>query len=147
MATLVGCAVGPDYHPPQTKVPKDWNGQSVVTPAQTSKTTAKPAQLADWWEAFHDPTLSSLVELAIHNNLNLQQAEARIRQARASLGMAGAPLWPQLNSSVLYQKSQSSSATVTSGGPAIATAGGVRQLFQVGLDSSWELDIFGGTRR
>jgi multidrug efflux system outer membrane protein len=147
LMAATGCAVGPDYHPPKTKVPKDWDGQAAVTPAQTSKTTTKPAKLVDWWNNFHDPTLSSLVEMAVHNNLNLKQAEARIRQARAALGIAGAPLLPQLNSSALYQKSQSSSATVTSGGPAIATAGGVRQLFQVGLDSSWELDIFGGTRR
>jgi multidrug efflux system outer membrane protein len=147
LATLIGCAVGPDYHPPKTKVPKDWDGQAAVTPAEASKTTTKPAKLVGWWNVFHDPTLSSLVEMAIIANLNLKQAEARILQARAALGVAGAPLWPQLNSSLLYQKSQSSSATVTAGGPAIATAGGVRQLFQVGLDSSWELDIFGGTRR
>ena len=41
-ATLVGCAVGPDYHPPETKVPSTWDGQNVVTPAQPSKTTINP---------------------------------------------------------------------------------------------------------
>lgn len=141
----IGCAVGPNYTPPDTKVPPDWDGQAVVTPAQPSKTTANPAILMEWWNAFNDPTLSSLVEMAIRSNLDLRQAEARIRQARAARGVAGAPLYPQVEASALYQKSQGSSEIA--GGGAIATTAGVRELFQVGLDASWELDIFGGTRR
>ena len=38
LVALAGCAVGPDYRPPETKVPENWNGQAVVTPAQPSKT-------------------------------------------------------------------------------------------------------------
>ncbi|MFH1596098.1 MAG: efflux transporter outer membrane subunit, partial [Pseudomonadota bacterium] len=140
-----GCAVGPDYKRPETKVPDNWNGQEVVTKDTPSKTTPDPAALAEWWQAFNDPTLSSLVEMAISANLDLRLAEARIRQARAARGVAGAPLWPQVEASALYQKSQGSSEA--GGGGAIATAAGLRELFQVGLDASWELDIFGGTRR
>ena len=140
-----GCAVGPDYRPPETKVPEKWDGQAVVTKAQPSQTTTTPVKLVQWWNAFHDPTLSALVEMAVRANLDLRQAEARILQARASRGIAGAPLLPQADASALYQKSQGSSEAA--GGGAIATAGGIRELFQVGLDASWELDIFGGTRR
>ena len=39
-ATLVGCAVGPDYHRPETKAPSTWDGQNTVTPANPSKTTS-----------------------------------------------------------------------------------------------------------
>jgi outer membrane protein, multidrug efflux system len=145
LIALVGCAVGPDYRKPETKVPENWDAQEVVTKAQTSKTTTDPVALVQWWSAFNDPTLSSLVEMAIRANLDLRQAEARILQARASRGVAGAPLWPEIDASAIYQKSQGSSEA--GGGGAIATAGGVRELFQVGLDASWELDIFGGTRR
>ncbi|MBM4273212.1 MAG: efflux transporter outer membrane subunit [Deltaproteobacteria bacterium] len=140
-----GCAVGPDYRPPEKPVPENWDGQAAVTPDKPSKTTANPVTLVQWWNAFNDPTLSSLVEMAIRSNLDLRQAEARIRQARAARGVAGAPLYPQVEASALYQKSQGSSEV--GGGGAIATAAGVRELFQVGLDASWELDIFGGTRR
>jgi NodT family efflux transporter outer membrane factor (OMF) lipoprotein len=145
LVALAGCAVGPDYRPPETRVPENWNGQEVVTAAQPSKTTTNPVALVEWWNAFNDPTLSSLVEMAIRSNLDLRQAEARIRQARAARGVAGAPLWPGIEASALYQKSQGSSEAGAGG--AIATAGGLRELFQVGLDASWELDIFGGTRR
>ena len=142
---LAGCAVGPDYRPPETKVPEKWNAQEVVTPGQPSKTTTDPASLVEWWNAFNDPILSSLVEMAIRSNLDLRQAEARIRQARASRGVAGAALYPAVDASALYQKSEGSSESGTGG--AIATVGGVRELFQVGLDASWEIDIFGGRRR
>ncbi len=145
LTMLFGCAVGPDYHPPKTEVPPDWDGQAAVTPAHPSKTTTNPVTLVEWWNAFNDPTLSSLMEMAMRANLDVRQAEARIRQARAARGVAGAPLWPQVDASAIYQRSQGSSET--GGGGAIATAGGLRELFQAGLDASWELDIFGGTRR
>jgi len=141
----LGCAVGPDYRPPEMKVQENWDGQAVVTEALPSKTKADPVTLAEWWNSFNDPILSSLVEMAIRSNLDVRQAEARILQARAARGVAGAPLYPQVETSVIYQKSQGSSEAA--GGGAIATAGGVRELFQVGLDATWELDIFGGTRR
>ncbi|PIU52750.1 MAG: RND transporter [Deltaproteobacteria bacterium CG07_land_8_20_14_0_80_60_11] len=140
-----GCAVGPDYHPPETKVPTTWDGQNAVTPAQPSKTTIDPVTLVEWWNGFNDPTLSSLVEMAVRANLDVRLAEARIRQARAARGVAGAPLWPQADASALYQRSQGSSEVI--GGGAIATAGALKNLWQAGLDASWEIDIFGGTRR
>jgi NodT family efflux transporter outer membrane factor (OMF) lipoprotein len=83
--------------------------------------------------------------MAVRANLDLRLAEARIRQARAARGVAGAPLWPEVDATVLYQRSQGSSEAA--GGGAIATAGGLRNLWQAGLDASWEIDIFGGTRR
>ena len=50
-----------------------------------------------------------------------------------------------MDASALYQRSQGSSE-VGAGG-AIATFGGLRNLWQAGLDATWEIDIFGGTRR
>ena len=148
--------MGPDYKRPETKVPDDWNGQEVVTPAKPSKTTINPADLAAWWNNFKDPTLSSLVEMAIRANLDLRLAEARIRQARASLGVAGGPLWPEVDATVLYDRSHTPSAAVNTAGGGVAVSGSsgssggtvpFRELFQAGLDASWELDVFGGTRR
>ncbi len=145
LAMLAGCAVGPNYKPPEAKVPETWDGQNAVTPDSPSKTATTPVELVDWWNAFKDPTLSSLVEMAVRANLDLRLAEARIRQARAARGVAGAPLWPQVNGTALYPRSQGSSEA--GGGGAIATAGGLRNLWQAGLDASWEIDICGGTRR
>jgi multidrug efflux system outer membrane protein len=148
LTSLLGCAVGPDYLPPRTEVPSTWDAQEVVTRDLASKTNTNPATLAAWWRSFKDPTLSSLVETAIGANLDLLQAEARIRQSRAAQGVAGAGLWPTIDAQAFHQRSSGSSATVGSGGsPSFTSASAIRDLFQVGLDASWELDIFGGTRR
>jgi len=167
LATLAGCMVGPNYKRPETKVPEKWDGQKAVTPAQPSKTTPNPVALVDWWNAFNDPTLSSLVEMAIRSNLDLRLAEARIRQARAAQGVAGAPLWPEVDLNAQYQRSWPAGQSLTSPGisptpspsptpgkkptpppsTTTTTLGGIRDFFRVGLDSTWELDIFGGTRR
>ncbi|MEJ2226276.1 MAG: efflux transporter outer membrane subunit [Syntrophobacterales bacterium] len=110
-AVGLGCAVGPNFQAPETKTPPVWDGQTVVTKALPSKTTIDPVTLVDWWKAFKDPTLSSLVERAIRANLDVRQAEARIRQARAARGVAGAPLWPEVDASALYQRRNLEAAT------------------------------------
>ena len=94
LVAAAGCAVGPDYRKPETKVPDNWNGQEVVPNCNPSKTTPDPAALVEWWQAFNDPSLSALVEMAVRANLDLRLAEARIRQARAALGVAGGAFWP-----------------------------------------------------
>ncbi|MCL4501692.1 MAG: efflux transporter outer membrane subunit [Deltaproteobacteria bacterium] len=151
LITAAGCMVGPDYKRPETKVPETWNGHEVVTKSTPSKTTSNPAEVVLWWNNFKDPTLSSLVEMAVRSNLDLRQAESRIRQARAALGVAGGPLYPQVDANLQYQRSsRSTSQAVGAGGvgpSGLATTGAFSELFQVGLDASWEIDIFGGTRR
>lgn len=155
LTTLAGCMVGPDYKRPETKVSEAWNGQEVVTPDTPSKTNPNPADLVGWWNQFKDLTLSSLVDLAIRANLDLLQAEARIRQARAALGVAGAPLYPEVDATLLYQRSSRapsqliSSPTAAGGaaGPTGLVTGPFTQLFQVGGNASWQIDVFGGLRR
>ncbi|MFO1431669.1 MAG: efflux transporter outer membrane subunit [Candidatus Competibacteraceae bacterium] len=159
----LGCTVGPDYQTPATPVPTTWQGLTVAATAPTSVPTTTPVQLVEWWKAFHDPTLSSLVNRAITANLDLRQAQARVRQARASLGVAGAGLWPTVDASGRYSRSYNGSISSGNSGGASLGAGGntgtgssggysrgspeARDLFQVGLDASWELDLFGGVRR
>ena len=147
---LTSCAVGPNFKPPETKVPEAYYSldNPQPTPAAPSRTTPQPVTLVHWWQSFRDPILDSLVQLALASNLDLAQAQARIRQARAAKGVAAAGLWPQIDASALYQRSHSSSATVSpGGGVSFGNLGPFTELFQVGLDASWELDIFGGTRR
>ena len=71
-----------------------------------------PVTLVEWWTAFNDPTLSSLVDMAVRANLDVRLAEARIRQARAARWVAGAPLWPQVDATILYERSHTPSAAV-----------------------------------
>lgn len=146
---FLGCTVGPDFHKPEQKVPPEWHGLSPAAAPGETALTAQPAQLAEWWQNFDDPVLSSLVERAIISNPDLRQAESRIRQARASLGVISAAFWPEVDTNAQYERSGSgrSSAGGESGLPGGGGLKSTRNFFRVGLDASWELDFFGGTRR
>lgn len=151
LALLGGCAVGPDFHRPRVPVPPAWRGVADnATMLHPSIVTDQPARLAAWWQNFHDPVLTSLVERAIASNLDLRQAEARLRQARASRGIAASGLFPEIAADASYSRSLSTRSSFGSSGattlqPTVVPA--ASDLFQAGLDAAWELDIFGGTRR
>ncbi len=149
LITAAGCAVGPDFKPPEPQVPQSWHSLGKSSPAQASVPIAQPADLTDWWRTFKDPILDTLVQMALNANLDLKIAESRIKQARATRGTVAAGLYPTVGSSAFYQRSKSSGETLSGGGgqPSVGSFGGERSLFQVGLDAAWELDIFGGVRR
>jgi len=136
LGTVTGCLVGPDYQPPQMQVPDAWSGSTSVQP-----TPVDIQDLVHWWTTFNDPALTSLVDRAAAFNLDLKLAEARIRQARAARGIAVAGIGPTVNASGAVVRSRSAITTAN------RTEGIISNLYQTGLDSSWELDIFGGTRR
>jgi len=145
-----GCMVGPDYHPPQLDVPPVWGELSPAADdnAQASDASAdanapQRAQMATWWEVFHDPQLASLMQWAAAANLDLQQAAERIRQARALRTIAAATLWPNVGSQDSYAREHSSANSL--GSP--NALGRTFNLYQVGFDASWEIDVFGGNRR
>lgn len=138
---LAGCAVGPDYHEPAIRTPQAWIGavtqDSLPAPVPLkSVPTPSPAVLTTWWTAFKDPTLDGLVTAAVAENLDLKLAESRIRQARAQRDVVTGALWPNADAFGEYRRSRSS-----------GSGKGEAGLYQTGVDASWELDIFGGTRR
>lgn len=127
---LAGCAVGPVYHRPRTTMPAGWVGPA--TP--TTQPSPVAENLATWWKAFNDPTLSSLMDRAIRANLDVQQAQSRVAEARAVRGIAISDLGPRLGTNAGFTRAGRGNARSTS-------------LFQAGLDASWEIDVFGGVRR
>ena len=135
LLVMTGCMVGPDYHAPQAKAPGNWVTPTTAPTTQASVPTTQPLALMRWWQEFNDPTLDSLVERAMGANLDLRQAEARLREARAARGISAAGLYPGADANGSYRRSRS---------PGQSKAG---DFFQAGFDASWELDIFGGTRR
>jgi multidrug efflux system outer membrane protein len=143
LASFPGCAVGPNFKPPEAQMPNAWAGPSplpAVTPAEND--------LARWWTVFDDKMLASLIAQAVETNLDVKFAEARIRQARAARGIAESFLGPTLDATGSVQRSE---ASVSPAGSTGATNGSrvnvtATQYF-AGFDAAWELDIFGGVRR
>jgi ABC-2 type transport system ATP-binding protein len=152
---LAGCEVGPNYKEPTVAMPDNWSA------ASGSGVTTGPADVARWWTAFGDSTLTGLIGRAVQANHDLRIAEARLRQSRAQRAFAAAGLWPTLDASAGYTDQRISGHTTIGGlasgsqgaGAAAPPGGGgsgfplESNLYQVGFDASWELDVFGGKRR
>lgn len=145
---IAGCTVGPNYRRPETPVPQTWADVS-------DSLTAEPADIARWWMLFDDEQLNNLVDRALESNKDLQLAEARIRQARAQRRVTASSAFPTLDVSGSYSRAKRSSGFSSFGtGPTSAIGGFVPggspvafDLFQTGLDATWEADLFGGVRR
>lgn len=79
------CAVGPNYHQPETK----------------SNDTYRYATSTDsiinlkWWEIFNDPTLDTLIVVALRENKNMLIAASRVEQARTNVSFTKADMGPK----------------------------------------------------
>src|SRR5258706_4226951 len=98
--SVAGCTVGPQYTPPRVSV----NAGYAELPAPTTQPTTLPSQpvarpipLAEWWTTFHDPQLDALIEPAVKSNLDLRQAGARVREARANRALVAGGEYPTAN--------------------------------------------------
>ena len=89
--------------------------------------------LTQWWQRFNDPQLSQLVTQALQANTSIRSAQAALQQSRALRDVKSAGLLPNVKASGATGRSKS-------GGNDASNS------FRVGLDASWEPDIFGGQR-
>jgi multidrug efflux system outer membrane protein len=129
-----GCAVGPRYRVSAPDAPQRWDA---IARGDDATLTSHPlADLRTWWTSLGDPILSGLVDDALRGAPDLQLARARLREARAQRGAAGAGRFP----SVTATASAGRNATGGSAGPVSTT-------YSAGFDAAWELDLFGGVRR
>lgn len=136
---LAGCTLGPDYVKPTTDVPaafKEAAGWQEARPADESPR-------GKWWEIFHDPGLNTLEEKVLVSNQNLKAAEAQYRQALALSAQARAALFPVLNATASTSRAESASAVANRS----STSGGVSVTHSLGLQATWEADLWGGVRR
>ncbi len=130
-----GCAVGPDYRAPEPAPPSAWHAP---LDRGLKPSAADQQDLAAWWSRLGDPLLNRLEERAVAANLDLRQALARVREARARRGVADADLYPSLSASGKASRSRGSAEIA----PRTTTT-----LYDLGFDASWEIDLFGGSRR
>lgn len=143
-ALLLGaCTVGPNYAgPPKTLA--DTSGPAGFKRAGPTTVATAPA-VADWWTQLGDPTLNALERQALAGNPNIAVAEARLRQARAGLRLQRANQAPSANASAVYAHARVPGIDLT--GKGTDTGASAIDLYNLGFDASWEIDLFGGQRR
>lgn len=132
---LAGCAVGPDYAQPDLSrdTDKAWHAK---LPHE-----GKTVHLQQWWQQFNDPALDHLIAAAEKDSPTMQQALARITQARANLRGTSGAFYPAIGASGGVTRSLNN----------LAGIGANRSIYQTlttgQFDAAWEVDLFGGLRR
>ncbi len=137
-AFLAGCAVGPDYVRPQIEAPAQY--KELQGWRQAEPRDALPR--GSWWTMFGDRELDALMARVDLSNQTLRAAEARFRQSRALADQARAALFPALSANASATRSKSPSL---SNQPSFAL--GAVNNYNVALNTSWELDVWGRVRR
>ena len=134
-----GCVAGSDYREPATSVAPAWRG---------APDTAAAAAIGPWWQAFGDPVLDRLIATALTQNLDIEQALARVDQSRAAAAAAGAALLPSGTvdgqAARVRQSIETGLGRVSQYVPDFPRT--VNQ-YQFSTGASWELDLAGGLRR
>jgi len=135
------CTLGPTYHGPQS-------AGAISTPTSfaraSSGVSGETPMLAHWWTALNDPALNALEAEALAGNPDLDAALARVRQARAALGLEKANTLPSAGVMAAYLH-----ADLPGSGLGGSSSSGTSALtfYNAALDASWEVDLFGGKRR
>ena len=134
--------------------------------ARASAVRVAPGPIeASWWIVLHDTELDRLETAALEKNPDQDVAIARLREARAQLHAQQAELRPSTSTSALYVHTQGGSGLLTGGllggtaraagstapsKPASAAAASPNDgfdLYDIGFDATWEVDLFGAQRR
>ena len=115
---------------------------AVVAVAFATDARAQGASLSDFWAELGDPTLRALVNEALSSNLDVRAAEARVREAGANRRLAFHDFFPTVTASSGYRRQRFSGSSF----PGLTQASDL-ELYDAGVDASWEVDLFGRIRR
>ena len=133
---LAACTVGPDHTDPTIDLPKSFPA------ANAAAGSLDQTGIEQWWFSLGDDLLASLVERALATGADLRIAAARVQAARARRGIAGAAGLPTLDA-LGGARERRLSGNGLFVPPQIET----RTVYELGFDSSWEIDLFGRVAR
>lgn len=142
LVSFSSCMLGPKKETPDVPLPS-----SYIELESHDEVSKEPLQLASWWKQFDDSLLDELIAICLEKNFDLQTATEQIEKARASLTTANARLFPFVNLFGAPARLKTSN-NLTPSLPAVSPSGNssIRDLFVLGFDASWEIDLFGKNR-
>ncbi|WNW10647.1 efflux transporter outer membrane subunit [Pseudomonas sp. DTU_2021_1001937_2_SI_NGA_ILE_001] len=141
-ATITGCQVGEDFQRPSSASYVEW------LPQQGEQAVSRPVSApidARWWEVFHDPLLSSLIDRATASNLDLRMAAMRLEQSRAAYRVTAGERLPKVDGQLGYQRKRNSAKGLND--PSGEQGRAPFEQWDTGVTASWELDMWGRVRR
>jgi NodT family efflux transporter outer membrane factor (OMF) lipoprotein len=139
-AVLGGCSLAPKYRAPAA--PEVTNFKEAGEWARAAPADAQPR--GPWWEAFGEPKLNELQRQLNESNPDLRAAVARFQEARAVALRARSDLFPTVGAQSDATRSKSSANAPLS--QALGSTPTATNDFLLGLNLSWEVDLFGRLR-
>jgi len=125
-----GCTVGPDYETPLVETPQEFQNR-----IESGETLAN----VYWFDLFQDEQLRNLINVALVESKDLAIATARVEETRARLGITRADQFPRID--------VAAGATRGNTAEQFFPGSGIQNNFALGVDASFELDLFGKLRR
>lgn len=122
-------------------LPKGW-GSDIAHSIPENNLFSEQIQPVDdeWWKAFGDPMLDSLITVASTQNFSVLSAIDRIHMAQANLRIQRGNFFPAISLDAGWERNQSSGNL--SSLPQTLTSG-----YSATLNASWEVDVFGSIRQ
>lgn len=143
LLSLCACqAVGPDYQLPAGAKARDSKAQKAFDLGVNSAVTNDSADLKAWWQAYRSPQLNQLIELALANNADLRVAYHNLRQAYAKQQQA-----EHADDVLIASDAAAGPGQLSSESLALPYKLPVMDLADVGVDVSYQLDLFGKLQR
>ena len=133
---IAGCTVGPDYDRPDINLPSKWKQQPLSREI--------PVELKQWWTVLDDPVLEELIELAGRGNPDLKAALVHIDESRAMRDYSAGFYSPRVDFGARYSKIRDTENTAFSFPGQLTDP---YDMYSVGFDASWEIDLFGQIKR
>ncbi len=151
-AMVTGCAVGPDFRPPDSPSVKGYTPKPLSVETVAASGIAGKSQrfldgkdiASEWWTLFRSEPLDALIRQALKESPTIAAAQARLREAEENLrARGGAVYFPSFDGDFSVNRSKSTGASFgqPSSSPSTFT------LFNASVNVSYTLDIFGGNRR
>ena len=142
---LGGCTVGPNFAGPAAPSTTRYLPSGEKAPSAQAVTLGHDVA-ADWWGLFRSPALDTLVRQAIAGNQSLDAAKSRLVAAREQVTATSGALYPQVGFSASAAREKINTSTFGLS-PSQFPLPPNFNVFQVGPSVSYDLDIFGGTKR
>src|SRR5256884_4271665 len=142
---LYGCATAPGYRSSSVQPPQAFREDPhPLSPAPVGRggTKDEPPVSSDYWDQLSDTTLARLVGEVLRGNLDVRSARARVSAARSDRIRRVLDRTPSAPLAVGSSRQRLSSASF----PGSFGAFPDQNVWDAGVNASWDLDLFGGIR-
>jgi NodT family efflux transporter outer membrane factor (OMF) lipoprotein len=152
IGTVAGCAVGPNFRPPEAPAGGAFMpaGRLPAVTASAPLPGGEAQRFVDgldipgqWWTLFRSAPLNELIEHALAHSPTLEAAQAALRQANENVAAQRGTLYPSVSGTYEAQRNKSSLAAFGLPG----SGSYYYTLNSASVNVSYTLDAFGGIRR